>query len=225
MLSYPILFAWSWAGHGQMTVGAIVIAIARLIPLGKAAVMQRLNEFGALRVGADKGTFGSTPSKQAGERIEAVVRGVERHSLSTVQQNLIHSFEDLPSIVQEQDLHLGNAPVIGEYVGYIPIIGVGQQNAQVRHFMRSHESISARDAFLASRAYIWNNLCDAWFYMRRRVYDKSHWCDFFYNSAVSDFYKGVDFLGVASTRLRIRMPPGRQEELGIGSDRGHPLLG
>ena len=53
--------------------------------------------------------------------------------------------------------------------------------------------------------------------MRRRVYDKSHWCDFFYNSAVSDFYKGVDFLGVASTRLRIRMPRVVKRNLASGA--------
>jgi hypothetical protein len=199
MLSFPILFAWSWAGHGQMTVGAIAIAITRLIPLGKVTVMKRLNEFGALRVGSDKNTFGSTPSKKSGERIEAVVKGVEHHSPTTMQQNLIHLFEDLPALVQEQDLHIGNIPGIGEHL---------EKNAQVRHFMRSHETTTVHDAFLDSRAHIWKNLYYAWFYMRKGVYDKPHWYDFFYDAAVSDFHKGIDYLAAALHTVEDSYAPG-----------------
>jgi hypothetical protein len=208
MVSFPILFAWSWGGHGQMTVAAIALAIARLIPLGKVAVMRRLNQFGKLRAGADRGSFGSTPSKQAAARIEADLKGIDGQSPTTMQQNLIHLFEDLPSIVQEQDLHLGNLPYVGEYVGYIPIIGAGQQNAQIRHFMRSHKDTRLDDAFLASRAHIWNQLYYAWYYMRRGVYDKSHWYDFIWDRAISDFDDGIDHLGAALHTIEDSYAPG-----------------
>jgi hypothetical protein len=212
MLSFPILFAWSWAGHGQMTVGAIVIAIARLIPLGKVTVMQRLNQFGALQAGFDKNTFGSTPSKKSAERIEAVVKGVEHHSLTAMQENLIHLFEDLPSLVQEQDLHIGNIPVIGEHL---------EKDAQVRHFMRSHETTTVHDAFMESRAYIWRNLYLAWDSMRKGVYDKPHWYDFIYNSAMSDFDKGIHHLAAALHTIEDSYAPGhvqRNSQSGVIED-------
>jgi hypothetical protein len=208
MVSFPILFAWSWSGHGQMTVAAIAVAISQLIPIGKMAVMRRLNQFGALRADADRGSFGPSTSKQTAARIEAKLKQVEVQAPTTMQQNLIHLFEGLPSIVQAQDLHLGNLPYVGEYVGYIPIIGVGQQNAQVRHFMRSHESTKLDDAFMASRAHIWNQLYYAWYFMRRGVYDKAHWYDFIWDRAISDFNHGIDHLGAALHTIEDSYAPG-----------------
>jgi hypothetical protein len=222
MLSFPFLFGWSWGGHGQMTAGAIVFAIARLIPLGKVLVMKRLNEFGALRLASDKNTFGSTPGKKEGERIEAIVKGVEHHAPTTMQQNLIHLFEDLPSLVQEQDLHIGNLPVVGEYLGQIPIIGpLAGKNPQIRHFMRSHESTTVHEAYIASRAHIWNNLYYAWARMKAGIYDKSHWYDFFYNASVSDFNKGIGYLAAALHTIEDSYAPGhvqRRSESGVIDD-------
>jgi hypothetical protein len=39
---FPLLFAWSSEGHGQLTCAALAFAIARLVPMGRTYVMKRV---------------------------------------------------------------------------------------------------------------------------------------------------------------------------------------
>ena len=141
----PILFAWSWGGHGQITCAAIAYAVARLYPSGRSYVMQRLNQFAALQ----------GPDRKTQEQIEAVVKRVENHSPTAMQANLIRLFDDLPSRVQWVDIHPGNIsnidaiPILGPLIG--PCI---THDAQVHHFMRSSITTTQREAFLNSRKHI-----------------------------------------------------------------------
>lgn len=185
----PILFAWSWGGHGQITCAAIAYAVARLYPSGCSFVMQRLNQFAALQ-----GT-----NRKTQEQIESIVKGVENHSPTTMQANLIRLFDDMPGMVQREDIHIGNIPVVGQYL---------ESDAQVRHFMRSTETTTQREAYLKSRKHIWDNLCLAWRHMRKGIFHQKHWYDFLYNSSFSDFDDGIENLAAALHTIEDSYAPG-----------------
>jgi hypothetical protein len=210
----PMLFAWSWEGHGQLTCAALAFAIARLVPMGKTYVMKRLNEFAALRTAIETATFGSAGYRPTEEQVTRVLQRVEGQAPNFMQQNLIRLFDDIPSAVQEEDLHIGNIPNIGK----VPIVGKPiAKDAQIRHFMRSTEETSVREAYIKSKEYIWDHLFYAWYYMKKGVFHKPKWYDFINDSSLSDFDKGSSHLAKALHTIEDSYAPGHvQRRSGSG---------
>src|SRR5689334_18855994 len=116
----PEILAWSWTGHGALTSAAVTAAIAQFVTLGKSFLGKRFVEIYKVW----KGAPGKTSPQDCLQEMMAI----------------------LPEVVQEEDIHPANIPVIGELLN--PTTG------QVRHFMRSSASVSSLEAYNASKAYI-----------------------------------------------------------------------
>jgi hypothetical protein len=76
-----------------------------------------------------------------------------------VQAEDIHPANVIPALL---DLYPAD-PVVSQWYNVSPVSG------QVRHFMRSSESISSEGAFRQSKAYISGNLTDAWSKFRQAL--------------------------------------------------------
>jgi hypothetical protein len=121
-------------------------------------------------------------------------------------------FYALPAIVVTEDVHLGNIPNVG---------GALEPDSQVRHFMRSATGVSSWEAYLASRAYIWNRLIRSWSYFRYSLSDntqKVRWSNDF--TAPPEpvcgpcFNVGLHFLGAALHTLQDSYAPGHVQRSG-----------
>ncbi len=210
----PVFFAWSWEGHGQLTCGVLAFAIARLVPMGKTYVMKRLNEFAALRTAIETAALGSAGYRPTENQVTDYLKRVEGQAPNVMQQNLIRLFDGLPTMVQEEDLHIGNIPNIGK----VPIIGKPiAKDAQIRHFMRSTEETTRREAYMKSREYIWDHLYYAWYNMKKGVFHKPKWYDFINDTSIDDFDAGCSHLAKALHTIEDSYAPGHvQRRLGSG---------
>jgi len=215
---FPVLFAWSWDGHGQLTCAALAFAIARLVPMGKTYVMKRLNEFAALQTAIETAALGSGGYRPSEEQVTRVLQKVEGQAPNVMQQNLIRLFDNLPSLGQEEDIHIGNIPNIGK----LPLVGKSiEKDSQVRHFMRSTEQTTRREAYMKSREFIWDQLYYCWYDMKEGVYHKHKWYDFIYDSSLSDFDDGVSHMARALHTIEDSFAPGhvqRRSDSGVIED-------
>jgi hypothetical protein len=115
------ILAWSWDGHGTLTSAAVLLAASQFVALGKSFLERRLVE------------------------IEKAWRGSA--AKTSPKDSLQDLMSTLPRIVQDQDIHPANLPVVGGILN--------PRSGQVRHFMRSSKGVSSVQAFDASRTYIW----------------------------------------------------------------------
>jgi hypothetical protein len=204
-----VLFAWNWVGHGQLTSMALGLAIAHFIPAASKLVLKRLKFIADWRSGINQSTFGRPDYPPSEREVAKYVQEVEKGPISPSAATLIRAFFDLPGSVQEQDIHRGNIPSIGESL---------EKDSQVRHFMRSRPDVTPREAFDASVAYIRNNLYWSWLCMRKVIRHKESWTDFFYDASLSDFGDGEDYLAKALHTIEDSYAPGhaaRRQGTGI----------
>ena len=101
----PEILGWSWTGHGALTTAAVSMAISQFITLGKSFLEKRFVE------------------------IYKVWKGPPGKPLA--QDCLTGMMAILPEVVQNEDVHPANIPVIGETLN--------PKSGQVRHFMRSSD--------------------------------------------------------------------------------------
>jgi hypothetical protein len=169
----PEILAWSWTGHGALTSAAVTAAIAQFVTLGKSFLEKRFVEIYKIW----QGPPGKTSPQDCLREMMAI----------------------LPEVVQEEDIHPANIPVIGELLN--PTTG------QVRHFMRSSASVSSLEAYNASKAYIIQHLTSAWRKYREAVYYQDKWYDVL-NSSSSIFWEGNYELGKALHTIEDSYAPG-----------------
>ena len=119
---------------------------------------------------------------------------------SSAQDCLQELMANLPDIVQNEDIHPANAPWgIGEHFN--------PKTGQVRHFMRSSESVSSLEAYNASKAYIVQHLTDAWNKYREAVRYQDKWYDVLTSSSMI-FGEGNYELGRALHTIEDSYAPG-----------------
>ena len=169
----PEILAWSWTGHGALTSAAVTAAIAQFVTLGKSFLEKRFVEIYKVW----QGPPGKTSAKDCLQEMMAI----------------------LPEVVQNEDIHPANIPVIGEFLN--PTTG------QVRHFMRSSASVSSLEAYNASKAYIIQHLTGAWSKYREAVNFQDKWYDVL-NSSSSIFWEGNYELGKALHTIEDSYAPG-----------------
>jgi len=169
----PEILAWSWTGHGALTTAAVSMAISQFVTLGKSFLEKRFVEIYKVWQGP--------PGK------------------SSVQDCLTEMMAILPEVVQKEDIHPANIPVIGEMLN--PASG------QVRHFMRSSESVSSLEAYNASKAYIIEHLDGAWSKYREAVNYQDKWYNVLTSSS-SIFWEGNYELGKALHTIEDSYAPG-----------------
>ncbi|MBV8969496.1 MAG: hypothetical protein JO331_10620 [Verrucomicrobia bacterium] len=173
VMHIPEILAWSWTGHGALTSAAVTAAIAQFVTLGKSFLEKRFVEIYKVW----QGPPGKTSAKDCLQEMMAI----------------------LPEVVQKEDIHPANIPVIGEFLN--PTTG------QVRHFMRSSASVSSLEAYNASKAYIIQHLTGAWSKYREAVNFQDKWYDVL-NSSSSIFWEGNYELGKALHTIEDSYAPG-----------------
>jgi hypothetical protein len=194
-----LFLAWSWFGHGQLTEAGLAFAISNFVALGKVYVLKRLHEFQAIKSGIETSALGSPGFPPTEKEVNRFLTELEKRSPTPTEESLVRLFDDLPTRVQEEDIHRGNIPVIGEYL---------EEDSQVRHYMRSYRSTTPLEAHRKSRLYIWNHLYWAWSGMRTGVFHQHKWYDFIYDSSSSDFDSGVEHLASALHTIEDSYAPG-----------------
>jgi hypothetical protein len=172
-MQIPEILAWSWTGHGMLTTAAVSMAISQFVTLGKSFLEKRFVEIYKVWQGAP----GKTSAKDCLQEMMAI----------------------LPEVVQEEDIHPANIPVIGEMLN--------PKSGQVRHFMRSSASISSLEAYNASKAYIIEHLTGAWRKYREAVNYQDKWYDVLTSSS-SIFWEGNYELGKALHTIEDSYAPG-----------------
>lgn len=169
----PEILAWSWTGHGALTTAAVSMAISQFVTLGKSFLEKRFVEIYKVWQGP--------PGKPS------------------AQDCLTEMMAILPEVVQKEDIHPANIPVIGEKLN--------PKSGQVRHFMRSSESVSSLEAYNASKAYIIEHLNGAWTKYREAVNYQDKWYDVLTSSS-SIFWEGNYELGKALHTIEDSYAPG-----------------
>jgi hypothetical protein len=220
---FALLLGWSWTGHGQLTELALALAIAKLLPMGKVFILKRLGQiaqlksivkeaaFGALKstLGLGGNLFKSAVEDAAASRVPQLAKSkqeittllskLDNHPAGLNEQELVRLFGDLPSRVQEEDLHIGNIPNVGQYL---------EKDSQMRHFMRSLKSTTFQEAYQKSTGYISNHLTLAWKGMHNAVMHQKKWYDFVADSTMTDFDEGVAHLVSALHTIEDSYAPG-----------------
>ena len=121
--------------------------------------------------------------------IEEGVGANQQVPVTEVERELAGMLRNLPRKVQTEDIHRGNMPYVGQYL---------QGDSQVRHFMRSDESVNGMDAYVKSRAYIREHLVSAFGEFRQSMGDGS----------LTTFIAGLDDLAAALHTLQDSYAPG-----------------
>jgi hypothetical protein len=172
-MNIPEILAWSWTGHGALTTAAVSMAISQFVTLGKSFLEKRFVEIYKVWQGP--------PGK------------------SSAQDCLTEMMAILPEVVQNEDIHPANIPVIGE--------ALNPKSGQVRHFMRSSAGISSLEAYNASKAYIIEHLTGAWSKYREAVNYQDKWYDVLTSSS-SIFWEANYELGKALHTIEDSYAPG-----------------
>jgi hypothetical protein len=172
-MQIPEILAWSWTGHGMLTTAAVSMAISQFVTLGKSFLEKRFVEIYKVWQGGP----GKTSAKDCLQQMMAI----------------------LPEVVQEEDIHPANIPLIGEVLN--------PKSGQVRHFMRSSASISSLEAYNASKAYIIEHLTGAWRKYHEAVNYQDKWYDVLTSSS-SIFWEGNYELGKALHTIEDSYAPG-----------------
>jgi hypothetical protein len=208
-MTFSFFLAWSWFGHGQLTQIALGFGISQFVALGKTFVLQRLRQFEAVESAIETDALGSPGFPPTEKEVNKFLEELEHHPPTSVERQLVRLFSALPSWVQEEDIHRGNIPGIGESL---------EKDSQVRHYMRSYRSTTAPEAHQKSRLYIWNHLYWAWSGMRKGVYHQAKWYDFINDSTLDDFDGGVKHLASALHTIEDSYAPGHTKRTpGVGT--------
>ena len=208
------LFAWSSTGHLTITQAAVLLAIGAIKAVSRPGLMQKLgkmyDKLSSFQEGiistplnavgnAIKGTFGSdlaavtsgdaadfgrTTAKDASSRWKEIGLG---WSAKSDEDKLRYLMYPLPYQVVKVDLHAGNMPKVGEKL---------DKQGQVRHFMRSTESVSAKEAFDASMKWVKEHATTAYTKIKAGVEKAGDRIDLL-NSAVSSYQSGLSKLADA----------------------------
>jgi hypothetical protein len=180
------LFAWSAHGHATLTSMAFAGALARLITHRDGYLFQQVRKHYSALVTygvfspfvvvyhAAGNTACRTVTKVAGEAppaedVDGTLLRREMDANPVVHRafdrNVAYLFEDLPGIVVNEDVHLGNLPgKAGEFF---------DANGQVRHFMRSRSDVTAWDAYKASYEHVAQALRGSWQDFKGALHDRS----------------------------------------------------
>jgi hypothetical protein len=199
------LFAWSWDGHGQLTTFAVAMALERLFRMGKQFIIGRLARIAVVEANIQRSVLGSAGFPPIDDAMRKKIEDIDKQPATELQKSLIVLFDDLPSKVQTEDIHAGNASFLGD----IPIFGIlwhllAEEDSQVRHFMRSTPKTSRQGAFLKSRKYIWDNLWEAWGSFSQAVRQQS----------LGDFDDGMSSLAKALHTIEDSYAYGHVQRLG-----------
>ena len=148
-MTHHLFLAWSWFGHGQLTEMGLAFAISQFMNLRKLFVLKRLGQFEKLQSAIETAALGSPGFPPTEKEVKKFLEEQEKRSPTDTEQSLVRLFSELPTWVQEEDIHRGNIPKIGESL---------EKDSQVRHFMRSYRTTTAAEAYKKSREYIWDHL-------------------------------------------------------------------
>jgi hypothetical protein len=187
-MTYNFFLAWSWFGHGQLTEMALAYGISQFAILRKLFVLKRLRQFEAVQSAIEEEALGQPGFPPTEKEVKKFLEDQVKRPSTSAEQSLVRLFSELPSWVQEEDIHRGNIPKIGEWM---------EQDSQVRHYMRSYRTTTSAEAHQKSREYIWDHLYWAWSGMRKGVYHQPKWYDFINDSSLADFDAGVKHLAQA----------------------------
>jgi hypothetical protein len=189
---FDCVFAWSWTGHGELTTLGVALAISQFVMVAKSTMLAKLHRFSVVKRNIRDG--------YADEKlIKDELARLEKHPPSSVEQDLVFLFDMLPSSVQEEDLHLGNIPRIGDHL---------ETDSQVRHYMRSNSTVTPKIAHLKAKNYIGVNLEHAWTFMHEAVQEEEVWYDFIYNRGLRKFNQGIAALAKALHTVEDSYAPG-----------------
>jgi len=156
------LLAWSWFGHGQLTELALASAISQFALLGKNFIYSRLLKIEATDSAIEAAALGSAGFGPSEKEIDEFIEKAQFAPPSDGEKRLARLFSPVPRWVQEEDIHRGNIPKVGEYI---------EHDSQVRHYMRSYRDTPAQDANRKSVNYIQDHLKQAWSGMHKGVND------------------------------------------------------
>jgi hypothetical protein len=198
-MTHHLFLAWSWFGHGQLTEMGLAFAISQFMNLRKLFVLKRLRQFEKVQSAIETAALGSPGFPPTEKEVNKFLEEQEKRSPTDTEQSLVRLFSELPTWVQEEDIHRGNIPKIGESL---------EKDSQVRHFMRSYRNTTAAEAYKKSREYIWDHLFWAWSGMRKGVYHQPRWYDFLNDSSLDDFDRGVKHLATALHTIEDSYAPG-----------------
>jgi hypothetical protein len=198
-MTHNLFLAWSWFGHGQLTEMGLAFAISQFVNLRKMFVLKRLKKFETVQSAIEADTLGSPGFPPTEKEVNKFLEDQEKHTPTGEEQSLVRLFSELPSWVQEEDLHRGNIPKVGEWL---------EKDSQVRHYMRSYQNTTPLEAHKKSKEYIWDHLFWAWSGMRKGVYHQSKWYDFINDSTLDDFDGGVKHLAKALHTIEDSYAPG-----------------
>ena len=126
------------------------------------------------------GRAGFPPTEKEVKEVDKFLEDQEQRAPTGDEQSLVRLFSALPNWVQEEDIHRGNIPKVGEWM---------QKDSQVRHYMRSYQKTTPLEAHQKSKEYIWDHLFWAWSGMRKGVYHRHKWYDKIHDSSIGDFDK------------------------------------
>ena len=198
-MTHHLFLAWSCFGHGQLTEMGLAFAISQFMNLRKLFVLKRLRQFEKVQSAIETAALGSPGFPPTEKEVNKFLEEQEKRSPTDTAQSLVRLFSELPTWVQEEDIHRGNIPKIGESL---------EKDSQVRHFMRSYRNTTAAEAYKKSREYIWDHLFWAWSGMRKGVYHQPRWYDFLNDSSLDDFDSGVKHLAKALHTIEDSYAPG-----------------
>jgi hypothetical protein len=208
-MTHSFILAWSWFGHGQLTQIALAYGISQFVALSKPFVLKRLSQFEAVQSAIETDALGSPGFPPTENEVNKFLEEQEKHPPTGVERQLVRLFSALPTQVQEEDIHRGNIPGIGENL---------EKDSQVRHYLRSYRNTTALEAYQKSRRYIWNHLYWAWSGMRKGVYHQAKWYDFINDSSLDDFDEGVAHLASALHTIQDSYSPGHTKRVpGVGT--------
>jgi hypothetical protein len=159
--------------HRALTTAAVSMAISQFVTLGKSFFEKRFVEIYKAWLGP--------PGKPSAKGC------------------LTELMANLPEIVQNEDIHPANFPVIGEMLN--------PKSGQVRHFMRSSAGVSSLEAYNASKAYIIEHLTGAWSKYRETINYQDKWYDVLTSSS-SIFGEGYYEPGKALHTIEDSYAPG-----------------
>jgi hypothetical protein len=212
----PITLGWSSHGHAELTSQGVALGLAHLITYGKDFVYKQMAKFYSHIKQQDYDysivDFGITGHVDPNLTVQDVDGENARKALeedaalfAKYDVNLGNLFGNLPALVVNEDVHMGNIPNVGEAL---------EHDSQVRHFMRSRAEVTSTEAYFASRAYILNHLISSWSSFNTALRDpKGAWESFSrlwgpnYCQA-KDFAEGLKQLAAALHTLEDSYAPG-----------------
>ena len=201
-MTHNLFLAWSWFGHGQLTEMGLAFAISQFVNLRKMFVLKRLKKFEAVQSAIEADILGSPGFPPTEKEVNKFLEDQEKHAPTGEEQSLVRLFSELPSWVQEEDLHRGNIPKIGEWL---------EKDSQVRHYMRSYQNTTPLQAHKKSKEYIWDHLFWAWSGMRKGVFHQSKWYDFINDSSLTISTRAMKHIAKALHTIEDSYAPGHSK--------------